>query len=428
LALCVAAVFSFTGCPGDDDGPGGGGYFIPPYRDTTKMTRRWDPTDVLDPEGRESMRVIQTVWYEPGEDPRQVIGYQLKDKDRTPFFDHVTILYGMRLRYGDCGPEGVSLLGDRCTARGLHACSGVGDRAPQAPYLTKNWETYYKPVQERGIKVILSLVPMGGGARVGNLFSSPSWNTMRVSPTNPEDTRTLAEAYDEYPYNETEVYKLIDQIADVFIQCHIDGIGFDEEYAEEWKTNDGKSFKLDSDAKNIIRFSYELDQAMKARGRQEHLINEFYEWGISVPASVTFTNRKGEEVTVYRDDQIDWTFSTVYGTWTPSSTAGTPKHKYGPASIAIADTQNSPRPPYDEIESKMRSHLYGSYGAVMYYCLRSRDELRLGRPEIGTPPFPLNMYGPGNAGKPEAYFSKVSQMLYGYETEYVGRDYPIGFW
>jgi hypothetical protein len=37
------------------------------------------------------------------------------------------------------------------------------------------------------------------------------------------------------------------------------------------------------------------------------------------------------------------------------------------------------------------------------------------------------MDGPGNAGKPEAYFTQVSETLYGKKTVYVGKDYPRRF-
>jgi hypothetical protein len=284
-------------------------------------------------------------------------------------------------------------------------------------FYIENWETYFKPVRDRGIKVLLSLVPEGG-PRVGDLFESSSW------------TPALQEKYGLYPFNAVEVYQLIDQIADIFNRCQIDGIAFDEEYGGTWKSPDGsQTVDLNSDSKNILRFSYELDQAMKNKhGRQEHLINEFYEWGVPVPASYTFHDRYNVEVTVRRDDQLDYTFSQNYGGFTPNSPAGTLKIHYGPASVAIADTDNAPKPSYGaDIESKMWTHLYGSYGVVMYYCLRSRDELKDGIPKWGKAAWDPNMFGSGNAGKPEAYFSKIGQILHGYDVEYVGRDYPRAF-
>ena len=87
---------------------------------TVKMTRPFDPFDPDDPLDRKPVRVIQTLWCEPEEDPRQAIGYRLEDG--TPFFDHVVMLYGLMLMYRDCA----AVLGAKglCTKNGLHACYG----------------------------------------------------------------------------------------------------------------------------------------------------------------------------------------------------------------------------------------------------------------------------------------------------------------
>jgi hypothetical protein len=386
---------------------------------TVKMTRGVDPLDFDDPDDRKPVRVVHTVWYEPEEDPRQVIGYQLEDG--TPYFDHVVMLYGLRLRYRDCSKEWDWWDKGRCTKNGLHACYG-----PYNMYHTiTNWQTYFKPIRDRGIKVLLAIVPNMDGACIGNLFESASW------------TQALQEQYGDYPFNPGETYRMIDELAELMKECQIDGIGFDEEYIGNWRPlgDDNQYYYISTNSANILRFCYELQAAVDKLGGTENLgengklIFENYELS-AVAESASFTDRKGKEVTVLRNDILDYCFSQTYGAWNPNpKSVGFPRDKYGPASIALADVNGSaPKPSYANVEhgiqARMKQHLYGGYGVVMYYCLRSRDEMRIGIPVWGIAPWYPEMYGPGNAGKPEAYFTRISEMLHGQKTIYVGRDYP----
>jgi len=281
----------------------------------------------------------------------------------------------------------------------------------------KNSDVFFRPIQERGINVIISVMPDGNGAAIGNLFSSSSW------------TSAMQQNFGmEYPFGGLNARRFIEEVADYFIKNNIDGVGYDEEYIGQWTPPFGAPIDFARDGANILRFAYELNKAV---GRP--LIHEIYEYGTSLPVSTTFRNFAGEMTTVYRDEIIDWTYSVAYGGWNPISRFGTPRHKYGPASIAVADVQSAPRPPFDDmggtgIRPRMRQVLHGGYGVVMFYCLRSRNQLIYGYPTLNLPNFPANMYGPGNAGRPEAYFSIISQVLFGQNTIYVGDDVPRGFY
>ena len=330
-------------------------------------------------------RVYHTVWMEPVEDPRQAIGYELEDG--TPFFDHVVMLYGMRSVISDCASIQATNPEWACNLTGLHACI-VGNMH----YYLENTETYFKPIQDNGQKVLLSLVPSGladcreGGVAVGALFNWPH------EATHPWAVWSGGRPY---PLNEEASMKLVNQIADLLHAKNIDGIAYDEEYAGNRMLVDpstGQSVGISvyggTSSDNLLRFAYELDKAMKARGREEPIIQEIYDIRISLQPTATFTDSDGELVTVNRNDLILLSYTYNYGGWVPDSAhPGFPRERYGPASIAIADVPgNSPRPPLGiaggiGIIPRMREHLIGNYGVIMYYCLRSRVELEKGIPD-----------------------------------------------
>jgi hypothetical protein len=284
-------------------------------------------------------------------------------------------------------------------------------------YIT-DWQTYFKPIQDRGIKVLLALVPNDDGACVGNLFESKTW------------TEALQEQYGDYPFNPQETYRMIDELAELMREYPIDGIAFEDEYIGQWAAPDGNNkYAFASNSANILRFCYELEQAAGRPIIYEN--DDLYNNSGGITESAAFTDRKGKEVTVLRNDIIDYCFSPVYGKWNPNpASAGFPLNRYSPVAVAVADVNlSAPKPPYEApgIRAMMKQHLYGGYGVVHYYCLRSRDELRDGIPIFGKSPFFQDMFGPGNAGKPEAYFSLISETLHGQKTVYRGEDYPRRF-
>ena len=259
----------------------------------------------------------------------------------------------------------------------------------------------------------MSFIPNSDGAAVGNLFESASW------------TKELQEQYGDYPFNPQETYRMIDEIARLMKDLQIDGIAFDEEYIGTWLPPDsGQRITLSRNNVNIIRFMYELQAALDLLGEDRKIIYENYEI-VSIPEYAAFKNRLGEPVTVQRNGLLDYTSNPWYGRWDSDPvSAGIPRDRYGPLSVAIADTpQTSPNPIY-LIQALMKDHLYGGYGVVMYYCLRSRTDIAEGN-RFGSFPWPADQFGADN--RPETYLSKISETLHGQKTVFAGEDYRRKF-
>jgi len=368
-------------------------------------------------------RVVNIMWGEPEEDPRQVIGYQLEDG--TPYFDHYVMLYGFRLRDYNCAADPEMI----CNRTSLHLCfmNNVFTH-----YLA-DWDKYIKPVRDRGIKVIMSIVPQNSGVCVGTLYNWPmeqwySWKSL--------------EGEDQYPYGEEAVRILIEQIKEFYEKYPFDGIGYDEEYGSTKTSTKGRGEVYPNTGvypginanlagqiggANILRFAHEVNMAL---GKE--ISHEAYEirYGTSIPASFTYPAdwQVPEEWgmpadwdrTIRRNDLIAYSYQPYYGSWQADSAINLPRHRFGPASVAIADVQGSPKPASGKngIQAKMEDHLRGNYGVIMYYCLRDRAQI--------ADRFP-NAFGPNNP-PPEMYFSQISSRIYGQETVYIGPDYPRVWW
>ncbi len=355
---------------------------------------------------KNGVRVIHTLWNEQGVDPRCAIGYRLNDENRTGYFDHVVQLYALRLRDRDCSQDPNV---PHCNRNGLHLCWSsklIYDRT------IGNYDTVVKPVREAGIKFILSIVPEGDGVCVGTLYRWPM-----------EQWWSWEKHYgEEYPYGPEAVQGLIQQLKELFAQYPFDGIGYDEEYGIKKEVGDqgrggvypeNKSYSgIDIAAagkiggENMLRFMHEVNEAF---GRD--LIHESYEirYGATIPESYTYDGK-----TIKRDDLLDYSYNSHYGGYASTSGNGMPREKYGPAAVDIgfADT---PRPSSVEtITGNFDSHLRRNYGVVMYYCMRSRAGLKAKYP---------NYFGTDNAPL-ETYLSRISNILHGYDTIYIGDDYP----
>jgi hypothetical protein len=397
LAVCMGAAF-LGGCPQDEpagnpDGTEEEWQIV--YRDTTKLNTR-------------GQRVVHTMWGEPEEDPRQVIGYQLEDG--TPFFDHYVMLYGFRLRDRDCTKDTTSL----CNKTGLH----IHFMDNVQKYYVDQYDKYIKPVRDRGIKVIFSIVPNDDGVCIGSLYRWPN-----------EASNPWYSIYGRaYPYGETAVAGLIQQIKEFYELHPFDGIGYDEEYGNQKDGSIPGQGNIYGNGtimgQNLLRFAWELETALGLDDPGK-FTQEVYEirTGTSIPESYTFTPAGGAEVTVAREDILDYFYESTYGGWSanPANT-GVPRSKFGPASIAICDITGGPRPPVGRsgpgVLQRMDDHLKGNYGVVMYYCLRSRDEIRTRF---------VNHFGPDNQSI-DIYLSQISQTLHGQKTTYVGRDYERVWW
>ena len=364
------------------------------------------PTEKINVKGQ---RVVHTLWNEPMQDPRQAMGYQLRDG--TPYFDNYVVLYGFRLLDNNCGVDNDLV----CNESGLH----LHMSNETMKYMLPNWNTLVKPLRDKGIKFVMSIVPSGSGVTVGTLYRWPMeewypWNTLEVE--------------DEYPYGPDAVKKVIGQIKEFHAKYPFDGIGYDEEYgsngsdigrgsvypnADKYPKSDrGKAWSIGGE--NILRFAHEVNLALGFK-----FGHEVYEirYGEHVAKSYTYPDGEvpvGSAQTVFMEDVIDYSYYVYYGGWNPSSGFGMPRSKYAPAVIELAVSE-SPKPASGKngIQARMRDHLGGNYGVVMYYGMMGRDAYH-------------NRYP--NSPSLDNYFSEISRILYGQDVIYVGQDYSDGFW
>jgi hypothetical protein len=115
--------------------------------------------------------------------------------------------------------------------------------------------------------------------------------------------------------------------------------------------------------------------------------------------------------TVKAEDVFSASYSPYYGSWDAHS-AYMPDSKYGPIPIDIGAV-DVVKPSSTSITSNMKTHLKGNYGVNMFYCLRSREEMKARLPSFFAK-------GVWDAAE---YLSKMSTVLYGEKTVYVGDDY-----
>jgi hypothetical protein len=414
---------------------------------TTKVTVKTQrgPTYKENKNGRQ---VIMSVWNECPEDPRNVIGYRLKDS-RKLFWDHFVFLYGIRLREFDCATRAST----RCMRTGVHVCHGLN----MFRYIDE-WDKYVKPLRDAGIKVLLSIVPADQGYAVGTLYEWPmeEWYPWKDCARGGEEI---------YPFGEAAVKVLIDQMLELYSRAPFDGIGFDEEYSRNTsgglnsghpsgsvaETYRGRAFPfpradtpnassgnstsnvypaLNTDGnmekawrnggRNMLRFMYDVDKAFQER-YNKRLIWEAYEgiWTEYIPESMVIDGK-----TIWRDDYLDWSSYTRYGSTRTHSlllkegteTGKFPDSRWGPTPIqfAGANTAGQLIPPFsgtNDIQTRVADHLAGNYGMFLFYSLRARDNIK-------------DNFASFNGRYPEEYFSIMTQTLFGQETEYVGENYP----
>jgi hypothetical protein len=402
LVSLVFLMFLFA-CPTDSGNGGGGGGETPEVPSTVKLNIK-------------GQQVIHEIWGEPEVDPRNAIGYQLEESG-TPFFDRYVILYGGRIVTNNC-VENPLANGTNCTKEGLHL--HYGDNVYN--HIWSQHATVLKPLQDAGIKVLMGLVPEGGGACIGSMYEwpmEPVWSWEGNNNGEP------------YPYGEAAVEALQDQIIAAINEFQLDGVGYDEEYGNhssysgqpglgsvypaysgqynyQWKSSYSQNDAWKKGGENLFRFAYNLQK------KKPGIIQDVYEirYGAYIPSSLTIDGK-----TVKMTDVFDISYEPTYGAWKARSSINMPSGRYGPVSIDICSgIQPTALPPYGRngIDAMMQDHLAGNYGVNMFYCLRSHGEMTTRLPRY---------YG-NQAPNPEVYLSQMSERLFGEKVIYVGDDYP----
>ena len=189
--------------------------------------------------------------------------------------------------------------------------------------LNANYEKYVKPLQDRGIKVIMSLLSTG---------HHDSGIGLTMASIGEETSKTVGK-----------------MLADYCNTYHLDGIFFDEEYGEVRSDIPGvESYKS---SKLISRLMYETKKAMP----DKEVIAYTYSYTSSLYA-VDGVNPS---------EYVDWSIGD-YGSWSKGSfEGGMPLSKMTPNSVNCAPgTQR-----WTATSSTFRNLMSQGWGGYMVYCL-----------------------------------------------------------
>lgn len=180
-------------------------------------------------------------------------------------------------------------------------------------------DTQIRPLQERGTKVLLSVLGNHQGAGLANFPS-----------------REAAAAF-------------ADELAETVDQYDLDGIDFDDEWSRYGENGTGQP--------NNSSFVYLVDE-LRERLDADKLIT-FYNIG---PAAET-TEHDG----IRAGDLIDYAWNPWYGSWQPPQIPGMPAAKLAPGAIDLTQT------PREQAAAFAQRTADEGYGAIVTYNLTAGD-------------------------------------------------------
>lgn len=189
---------------------------------------------------------------------------------------------------------------------------------PQVTNVLSNRNTYVKPLQDKGIKVLLSILGNHQGAGFSNFPS-----------------QAAAQEFAQQLSNAVTTYGL-------------DGIDFDDEYADYGTNGTGQP-----NSSSFVYLVTALRQLMPNK------IISFYYYG---PASSRLSYNG---VTV--GSKINYSWNAVYGSFSVPNVPGLAKSNLGPAAVNITSTSAS------TAASLANRTVSGAYGIYLYYNLPNND-------------------------------------------------------
>ena len=369
-------------------------------------------------------------------DPRVAMGYVLDDGKQTPFFDMV-VLFAANIRTRDCRAEQPTKE-HSCTKSGLHLHFNGNVR-----HILANRGKYIKPLQDRGIKVVLGLLEDHDGVAFGTLGSWPMEDVARAT-NNPLWK-------DGYPYNEVARKKFLQEVADTVEYYGLDGVDFDDEWGSKnpanqiynsvWPSGDypyyssnpaGVNAAWNASGRNIALCAAELREML---GPEKIITVYDYKAGGYLPAQVTYN----DETKIVRN-LVNFSGESMYGTWVADYKGGVdviPRSQYAPIAIDLGgdrdDANQRARPlPYGGLPTMMANHLNGNYGATLFYNLLNRGrydgtftkQTNGDRATDRTRFFNDSSSIEPQKKMPETYLSLISRTLFGTDVIYIGEDYP----
>ncbi|WP_298733283.1 endo-beta-N-acetylglucosaminidase H [uncultured Chitinophaga sp.] len=189
---------------------------------------------------------------------------------------------------------------------------------PNVTTVLNNHAAYIQPLQDKGIKVLLSVLGNHQGAGFANFTS-----------------RAAANAFAQ-------------QLSDAVTAYELDGIDFDDEYAEY-----GKNGLPQPNDSSFILLLDELRKLMPGK------IISLYNIGPAAAHSSWNGKKTG--------DYINYAWNPYYGTYAPPVLAGMTKGQLGPAAIWINHTSLS------TAANLAQRTMNDGYGVVLYYDLPRSD-------------------------------------------------------
>lgn len=182
-----------------------------------------------------------------------------------------------------------------------------------------NADQYVRPVQEKGIKVLLSILGNHQGAGICNFESQA-------------DAREFAV-----------------QLADAVAQYGLDGIDFDDEYARYGENGTGQP--------NAYSFIYLLRE-LRGLLPPEKLIT-FYYYG---PAA---SRLQYEDMVA--GQFVDYSYNAMYGTYSPPNVPGLGRDRLGPAAVNVQGTG------VNTARQMAERTVQEGYGVYLTYALPNND-------------------------------------------------------
>ncbi|MBE1877436.1 endo-beta-N-acetylglucosaminidase H [Myceligenerans pegani] len=190
---------------------------------------------------------------------------------------------------------------------------------PQVQATLDDADTLIRPLQAKGIKVYLSILGNHQGAGFANF-----------------PDRASAAAFAQ-------------ELADVVDEYGLDGIDFDDEWANYGANGTGQP--------NDWSFVYLVDELRDAMPDKDISL---YMYG---PSS---TRLEYDGIRV--GDHLDYAWNSIYGTWDPPSVPGLTKAQEGPAAVNIAATSPT------TMASLARRTVREGYGVYLTYNLTNDDQ------------------------------------------------------
>ncbi|PZF71700.1 endo-beta-N-acetylglucosaminidase H [Taibaiella soli] len=292
----MASAICFTACKKDDNGSTSTPPTTTPPVTTPPVTN--PDTFKVAKAGGKSVVYVEVN----NESMLNVAKYTLKDSGQQLF--DIAIIFAANVNYDTVNNRAILYYNQQVTS------------------VINNVATQVAPLQKKGIKVLLSVLGNHMGAGISNFTSRASAHDFAV------------------------------QLSTAVTANNLDGIDFDDEYADYGKYNTGQP--NDSSFTMLVD---ELRQLMPSK-----LITMYY-YG---PAAQRLSYN-GKNV----GDMLDYSWNAIYGTFNTPTIPGMPKSNLSPAAVSLSGPQATTQTKAASLATSTKN---GSYGVYMWYNLTSTDQ------------------------------------------------------